>query len=143
MVRAKLRNVLAIKKRLASGEVRTYYYHRYSKVRLPDDPNSVEFMEALVLAGRSGGAPKAGSLHAVIQEYLKSDEFNRLKPNSRYLYRLSLDHLRKGEISKNVQIGSITGHASAQMVEHYAKAANQKKLAQNAVAKLDEFRTKL
>jgi integrase len=39
------------------------------------------------------------------------------------------------------EIQSITGHRTLQMVEHYTKAARQKKLASAAIAKLEGTRT--
>ena len=54
------------------GKGRTYYYHRPTGTRLPDDPTSVEFAERLAELntglGKSDG-PAQGSLDALIAHY--------------------------------------------------------------------------
>lgn len=76
---------------------KTYYYHRKTGERLPDDPAArVERAIAINRSLKAGPRkPAPESVEAVIREYLKSPEFLDLSPNSRELYRHYIDTLRK------------------------------------------------
>ena len=83
---------------------RTYYYHRPTGTRLPDDPTSVEFAERLAELntglGKSDG-PARGSLDALIAHYKASPDFLGCAPKTRKDYRRYLDFLGEkfGDIS--------------------------------------------
>jgi integrase len=86
------------------GRVRHYFRRKGCKpVALPGAPGSFEFMEAYRLAVGQGparrGPPSAGSVGALIGNYLKSPDFANLKPSSQRLYGIVLDHF-----------GSMHGH---------------------------------
>lgn len=97
-MRVRFRDVHAVKKRLADGTVRTYFYHRRTRQRLPDDQTSPEFAAALKMAEESATVTPGRSLDAVISQFLASAEFKRLKPQSQKLYRIMLDKIRLEEI---------------------------------------------
>lgn len=79
---------------------RTYYYWRATKERLPDDPSSPEFREAIRKADAPDGgviAPK--SFDALCRDYRRSDGYRDLKPASRYYYdRVMNDLSAMGQI---------------------------------------------
>jgi integrase len=65
-----------VTKTLADKTKRVYYYHRASGKRLPDDPNSEEFRNALVDAERIA-ARDIGTVAGLIREYTASVKFER------------------------------------------------------------------
>lgn len=97
MVRVDHRHVHAVRKRLADGSLRTYYYHRQTRLRLPDDPASPEFAQALRdLAPAPAAASIApGSFAALVEAYLDSAEFRALAPRTQKDYRRYLDVIRE------------------------------------------------
>ena len=68
-----------VRRTLASGEVKEYVYAKVSK------------KDALTAAAQ---AEAARNFHWVIAQYMASPEYTKLKPNTRYNYRLILDPLR-------------------------------------------------
>ncbi len=76
---------------------RTYYYHRRTGERLPDDPaDRIQRAIAINQSLKTGPKkPAPESVEAVVREYLKSPEFSDLSPNSRELYRHYLERMRK------------------------------------------------
>jgi integrase len=84
-----------IKKARAKGRV--YYYHRGTGTRLPDDPRSAAFIEAvarLEAAPRTASAAKAGTLGALIAAYRTSPECRRLADRTRHDYELVFNYLK-------------------------------------------------
>lgn len=89
-MKIRLRNVHAIKK---GGKV--YYYHRRTRRRLPDDPQSPEFLQALLDAGKPPMLDGEGTVGEAVSLYLASPEFARLRPASKEQYRWACDYLRR------------------------------------------------
>lgn len=89
-MKIRLRNVHAIRK----GK-RVYYYHRLTRQRLPDDPNSPAFLQALLDAGKPPMREEAGTVGEMITAYLGSPEFARLRPASKSHYRWACEYLRR------------------------------------------------
>ncbi len=88
MVRVNLKGVNRVKKVLANGEVVYYNYHRATKTRLPDDPQSEEFQRAYYSAQekiRSTGRNR-GTLKSIIQSYQSSPSFKDLRDRTRKDY---------------------------------------------------------
>lgn len=102
MVKVHHPGVNTIKKTLADGTTRKYYYHRASGTRLPDDPTAPEFAQALrdlsAPSSRDGIVP--GSFAALILAYLDSADFKALAPKTQRDYRRYLDVIR-GSWGKN------------------------------------------
>jgi enterobacteria phage integrase len=78
------------------GHVRRYFRRRgYRAMLLPGVPGSAEFMQAYQIAHGDKAPPRsiraAGSVGALITDYLKSAAFQNLKPSSRQYYRIVLD----------------------------------------------------
>ena len=89
-MRQNLRNIHRVRRR---GKL--YYYHRKTKVRLPGDPGSTEFMRAWTAEEESLGGPTTieGTLGGLIAHYRASDKFKMLAPRSRADYQGVLDYL--------------------------------------------------
>lgn len=74
MTTIKLRGINKVKKKLASGKVAIFYYHRATGTRLPGLPGSAEFLEAFKQA--DGIAPRdVGTVAELIRAYLKGPQF--------------------------------------------------------------------
>jgi len=89
MIDIKLKGINKVRKKLASGETRTFYYHRATNKRLPDNPNSPEFLreyaeaqEAIKSTGRNKGTFKA-----IIQSYMASPAYKDKRERTRKDYQ--------------------------------------------------------
>jgi integrase len=92
VVRVRLEGINTVRKRLADGTIKTYYYHRATGLRLAGVPGSAEFIASY------GDAEKAmrdrrvgGGLNALIRGYMLSIEFQqKLAPSTQSEYRRML-----------------------------------------------------
>jgi integrase len=75
-----------VKVRLADGTPRTYYYAWRGGPRLPDDPNSDAFADALLKARASRRQAPPGILFTIIAEYRASADFTSRAPATRKDY---------------------------------------------------------
>lgn len=81
-------HVHAVKRKLADGSTREYYYDRRTRRRL--DPETLEVVHD---AKPSASKYAAGSLGALCAEYRASNDFQALKPSSRAKYQQIMDNL--------------------------------------------------
>lgn len=89
MIDMKLKGINKIRKRLASGEVRTYYFHRATNTPLHGEPNSPEFLRQYAQAQdktKSAGRNK-GTLKELIQRYVESPMYRDIMPRTRQDYQ--------------------------------------------------------
>lgn len=71
MVKAKIKGVNTVRKKLAGGTTKVYYYHRGTGTPLPGEPGDAAFLAAFTAAEQ--GQPKdVGNVDALIREYLLS-----------------------------------------------------------------------
>lgn len=91
-MRARLKGINTIRKRLADGSVAVYHYHRDTGARLPGDPGSPEFLSAYAEAERT--VPRdTGKLAALIREYLLSLTFEKKATSTRREYQRMLSKI--------------------------------------------------
>ncbi|MDO5648110.1 tyrosine-type recombinase/integrase [Paracoccus sp. (in: a-proteobacteria)] len=89
MVKAKIKGVNTVRKRLANGSVRVYHYHRATGAALPGRPGDPEFIAAFAEAERI--APKdVANINALIRDYLGSLGFSRKEDSTQREYRRML-----------------------------------------------------
>jgi hypothetical protein len=89
MVRIDLPGIKTVRYRRAAGAGTVYYYQRASGAKLPDDPTSLEFRQALEALSEPtprGSTAPANSLAAVIARYRASPDFKQLADNTRRDY---------------------------------------------------------
>lgn len=105
-----------VQRKLATGEVRTYWYHRATGKRLENDPRTAAGMlEVRGLDERAKAASDAqraatGTLAALWEAYTSraSPEWTGLKPRTRSDYQKVRDWLGKG--ADRVAVRAITSH---------------------------------
>jgi len=84
-----------VKRVVSKGSV--YYYHRKTMMRLPGEPGTTAFMDALAAAERTlsaVAAPKSGTLGALIAQYRRAPEFAGLAERTRGDYQKVFEYLR-------------------------------------------------
>ncbi|SES63207.1 tyrosine-type recombinase/integrase [Paracoccus homiensis] len=89
MVKAKIKGENTIRKRLADGTVKTYYYHRDTGTPLPGQPGDPGFLAALIEAEKI--QPKdVGNVNALIRDYLLSLTFEAKAASTKREYKRML-----------------------------------------------------
>ncbi|MFI4933052.1 MAG: tyrosine-type recombinase/integrase [Caulobacterales bacterium] len=101
-----------VRKRLATGEVRLYWYHRATGKRLGFDPQSAEgLLEVRALddrakIGAAAAEAASGSYAQLWAKYRESPEWRNLKPRTRSDYQAVRDWL--GEAAERRRIATLT-----------------------------------
>ena len=90
MVRANLRGINPVKKRLKDGTVKTYYYHRATGRPLHGAPGSAQFLNDFSMAEQSQVAKRQGTLGGLIRDYVSSPKFEGLAAATQKEYRRML-----------------------------------------------------
>lgn len=91
-MRVKIKGVNTVRKKLADGSVKTFYYHRATGTPLPAKPGSAEFMVAFARADEI--APKdTGTIRELIRLYLASLKFEKKRASTQREYRRMLNSL--------------------------------------------------
>jgi integrase len=86
-MRIKAHGVNIARARLASGEVKTYYYHRATGTRLAGAPDSPEFLASLAAAEQSNRQRDSGTLSGLIREFEGTKQWRRLAESTKNEYR--------------------------------------------------------
>ena len=86
MVEAELRGINTVRKRLANGRERVYYYHRATGQRLPGKPGDTDFLAAYAEAERI--EPRnLGDVASLISKYLRSVKFAKKRDSTQREYK--------------------------------------------------------
>ncbi len=92
MVSVKLKGVNKVRKRLADGTIKQFYYHRATGTRLRGVPGSPEFLSDYQEAERF--APhEVGNVNALIREYGLSPKFLKKRESTQREYKRMLKRL--------------------------------------------------
>src|SRR5262245_66137960 len=87
-MRAKISRINTVRKRLADGSVRVYYYHRDTGLRLDGEPGSPEFIASYARAERNLADRHPDLCSGLIRDFLTSPEFEKnLQPSTQTEYR--------------------------------------------------------
>ncbi|MGS4887047.1 tyrosine-type recombinase/integrase [Roseibium sp. MB-4] len=86
-MRTRLRGINVIRRKLATGEVRTYYYHRATNTRLQGQPGSAEFLASIATAAESARCRDSGTLAGLIRDFQKTSRWRRLAASTQSEYR--------------------------------------------------------
>lgn len=112
------KGVHVVKKRLADGSERAYYYWRATGARLPDidDPSFSRVLRAAKAAPKPA-REAAGTLGAVIVEYKRSPAFRNLRPGSKKIYLRCMNAFTS---YLDAQIGEIRKRNILAVRDHFA-----------------------
>jgi integrase len=87
-MRARLPGINTVRKVVADGSTRYYYYHRDTGTRLSGEPNSAEFIASYAEAEKKLRERHVGMCAGLIRAYLTSPDFeNNLQPSTQSEYR--------------------------------------------------------
>jgi hypothetical protein len=86
MVRAKLIGINTVRKTLADGSIRRYYYHRATGRPLPGRPGEPEFIAALAAADREFSDRHRGTFNQLSHLFTVSAEFQKKADSTRKEY---------------------------------------------------------
>lgn len=90
MVRARLQGINTVRKRLADGTQRVYYYHRATGLPLSGKPGSPEFLRDYGAAEKLMLDRHAGTVNGLMRDYTLSPEFGKLADSTQREYRRML-----------------------------------------------------
>ena len=91
----RLRHIHKIKRRLADGSIRTHYYHRPTGTKLPDDPSSLEFVEAWRAAEAAMQPKRAANVASLIDKFVASSDWAALRDSTRRVLAINLAAVNK------------------------------------------------
>lgn len=83
----KARGINVVRARLASGKIKTYYYHRATGIPLKGPPGSAEFLASYAGAQQSNKQRTAGTLAGLIREFEFTKQWRRLAEGTKLEYR--------------------------------------------------------
>jgi integrase len=86
-MRARLKGINIVKRKLASGKIATYFYHRATGQRLPGLPGSPEFLSAYAAIEEDIRQRDAGTLGGLIRDFQKTSRWRKLAASTQSEYR--------------------------------------------------------
>jgi integrase len=86
-MRIRASGINIVRARLASGEFKTYYYHRASGKRLAGKPGSREFLASFAVAEQSSRQRHAGTLSGLIRDFEATKQWRRLAESTKVEYK--------------------------------------------------------
>jgi integrase len=94
-VRIQLKGINSVRKRLADGTLRTYWYAWKGGPALCGKPGTPEFVASFNQAVSSRATPPRGTLLSVLAQYQDSEDFRRLAPSTRRSYVALISRIEK------------------------------------------------
>lgn len=95
MPRVRLKGINTVRSKLAGGKVATYYYHRATGIRLPDDPTTPAFVAAVAAAEASTSKKRDGTVSGLIHDFCQSQAWEKLRDSTRTIMALNLKAVEK------------------------------------------------
>jgi integrase len=86
-VQVKASGINPVRAKLASGEIKTYYYHRASGTRLVGSPGSPEFLASYAAAEESTRNRNTGTLSGLIRDFEATKQWRRLAESTKKEYK--------------------------------------------------------
>jgi integrase len=86
-MRIRASGVNPVRRKLASGEIKTYLYHRATGIRLDGKPDSPEFLASYAAAEQSNRRRDAGTLSGLIRDFEQTKQWRRLAESTKKEYR--------------------------------------------------------
>jgi hypothetical protein len=82
-----LKGVHSVNKKLAGGTIKTFHYHRATRIRLDGVPGSPEFIASFAAAEKLISDRHHGTFNALVRHYSTSIEFENLAESTKKEYR--------------------------------------------------------
>jgi integrase len=92
-MRIKLKGINRVRKRLADGSWKTYYYAWKGGPPLTGEPGSPEFVASFNAAVARKVAPATGTLQSVLRGYQASDKFRSRRERTRFDYIVKIKQI--------------------------------------------------
>jgi integrase len=89
-MRVRLKGINLVRKRLANGQLKTYYYAWKGGPRLKGEPGTPQFIDSYNAAIASARRPQKREFRSIIDQYLDSPEFLNLADATRHGYRAEI-----------------------------------------------------
>jgi hypothetical protein len=86
-MRLKAKGINVVRAKLATGDVKTYYYHRATGTRLQGVPGSAEFLASYATAERGNQQWDASTLAGLLREFESTKQWRRLAESTKREYR--------------------------------------------------------
>jgi integrase len=86
-MRVRAAGINVVRAKLASGAVKTYYYHRATGTRLAGDPSSPEFLATYAEAEKGNRTRQTGTLAGVIRDFQGTKQWRRLAESTKSEYK--------------------------------------------------------
>ncbi len=86
-MRIRAKGINTVRARLASGEFKTFYYHRATGMRLVGDPGSPEFLTSFAAAEESQRQRHVGALSGLIRDFEGTKQWRRLAESTKKEYK--------------------------------------------------------
>jgi len=86
-VRVRLKGINTVRRKLATGVVETYYYHRATGTRIEGEPGSPAFIASVQRAEDKGRHRTTGTLSGLIREFEGTKQWRRLADSTKKEYR--------------------------------------------------------
>ena len=86
-MRVRASGINTVRARLASGELKKYYYHRTSGKRLAGEPGSSEFLASFAVAEQSSRQRQGGTLSGLIRDFEATKQWRRLAESTKTEYK--------------------------------------------------------
>lgn len=93
MAKMHIKGVNPVKRKLADGTVKYYYYWRATGKKLPDDPESAEFLAAVAKCMERAKSDPF-TMGDLIEKYMRSPEFTGLAASTKAGYKTHLDAIK-------------------------------------------------
>jgi integrase len=86
-MRLKVKGINVVRAKLATGDIKTYHYHRATGTRLQGAPDSAEFLASYSAAERGTRRRDAGTLAGLLREFESTKQWRRLAESTKREYR--------------------------------------------------------
>jgi integrase len=93
MAKMHIKGVNPVKRKLADGTIKYYYYWRATGKKLPDDPESAEFLAAVAKCMERAKSDPF-TMGRLIEDYMRSPEYSGLADSTKASYKSHLDAIK-------------------------------------------------
>ena len=86
-MRARIKGINTVRRKLANGKIETYYYHRATGARIKGEIGSPEFIASIAAAVEKSRKRDAGTLAGLMRDFEGTSKWRKLANSTQYEYR--------------------------------------------------------